>query len=239
MKKIVLGVLLLLLVAGIGVSFYFMSNLNSIVAGVIESQGSKVASTDVGVSGVDISLKDGRASLAGFTIANPSGFKGGKAFALGEVTVDIDLGSVRKEPVVIEEVTVREPLVNAEFLESGSLNLDVLKKSIQGYVPASSGDSKGDSQGDGEMKRIRINSFTFEKGRIEVDASALGVEARSLDLPAIRLENIGGAEGARPDEVARIVMDALTSRATAEIARAGRDQVIEKGAQELLDKINK
>jgi len=235
MKKIVLGVLFLLLVAGIGVSFYFMSNLNSIVAGVIESQGSKVAATDVGVSGVDISLKDGRASLAGFTIANPSGFKGGKAFALGEVTVDIDLGSVRKEPVVIEEVTVREPLVNAEFLESGSLNLDVLKKNIQGYVPTSSGDSKGD----GEMKRIRIKSFTFEKGRIEVDASALGVEARSLDLPAIRLDNIGGAEGARPDEIARIVMDALTSRATAEIARAGRDQVIEKGAQELLDKINK
>jgi hypothetical protein len=34
-------------------------------------------------------------------------------------------------------------------------------------------------------------------------------------------------------------MDALTSKATAEIARAGVDQVIEKEAKGLLDKINK
>lgn len=235
MKKIVVGVLFLLLVAGIGVGFYFMSNLDSIVAGIIESQGSKVASTEVGVSGVDISLKDGRASLAGFTVANPSGFKGDRAFSLGEVTVDLDLGSLREEPIIIDEITVREPQVLAEFLETGSLNLDVLKKSIQGYVPTTGNEGKDE----GEMKRVRIKSFTFEKGRIEVDASALGVDDQSLDLPAIRLTDIGGSAGARPDEVARVVMDALTSKATAEIARAGVNQLMEKEAKGLLDKITK
>lgn len=59
-----MGALLLLLAVGIGSSLYLMTNLNSIIAKVIEDQGSKVASVDVGVAGVDVSLKDGRGTLA-------------------------------------------------------------------------------------------------------------------------------------------------------------------------------
>lgn len=232
MKKAVVGALLLLLAAGIGASLYLMTNLNSIIAKVIEDQGSKVASVDVGVTGVDVSLKDGRGTLAGLTVANPEGFDGKRAFGLGEITVDLDLGSVRKDPFVVDEIVVREPVVQAEFLETGSLNLDVLRKNIQSYVPSGDGDDE-----QGSDRKIRIKSFIFEEGRVEVDASALGLESRSLDLPAIRLTDIGGGSGARSDEVARVVMEALTSKALAEIARAEVNKQVEKEAKGLLEKI--
>ena len=96
-----------------------------------------------------------------------------------------------------------------------------------------------------DQKRIRIKRFVFEEGRIEVDAEALGLEKRSLNLPAISLDDIGGAEGARPDAIAKAVLDALTRKASTEIAKAEikqkvqdlvTDEVKEK-AQGLLDKI--
>ena len=244
MKKFWLGTVVVLVLVGIGGVLYFLSNLNSIIAQVIEEQGSRVTSTEVGVSGVDISLREGRGTVAGFSIASPAGFETDHAFTLGEITVDIDLGSVREDPVVIEEIRVRAPVVNAEFLQSGSLNIDVLRKNIQQYTASQGGDG---AQKNDDLKRVRIKRFIFEKGRIEVDATELGLEARSLDLPAISLENIGGAEGARPDEIAQVVFDALTRKATAEIARAEIDQMVEDKvmdtvtdkAQGLLDKLEK
>ena len=123
------------------------------VAQVIEDQGSRVTSTEVGVSGVDISLRDGRGTIAGFDVASPDGFKTSHAFSLGEITVDIDLGSVSQDPVVIEEIRVRAPVVSAELLRSGSSNLDVLRKSIQEYAASHGGDR---ARSDADLKRVRI-----------------------------------------------------------------------------------
>ena len=238
MKNIVVGALLLLLAVGIGISLFVMTNLNAIITEVIETQGTKVAETEVRVAGVDVSLKDGRGTLAGLTVANPSGFANDRAFGLGEITVDLDLGSVRKDPFVIEEIVVREPVVSAEFLESGALNLDRLRKSIQGYIP-----EKSDGSGENSEKKVRIRSFTFEEGRIEVDASALGLESRTLELPAIRLTEVGGDSGARSDEVAKVVMDALTTKALSAVARAEVEKQVEaeaeKQAQGLLEKVTR
>ena len=241
MKKFWIGAAAILALVCIGGVFFFLSNLNSIVAGVIEKQGSEVASAEVAVSGVRISLRDGRGTIAGLRIASPDGYRVHHAFTLGEITMDIDLGSLKGEPIVIDEIRVLAPEVKAEFLKTGSSNIGALQKNVQQY--ASSLDNGGKKNDD--QKRIRIKRFIFEKGRIELDAEALGLEKRSLDLPAIRLDDIGGAEGARPDVIAQAILGALTRKATAELARAGIDQKVrdlvtdeaKEKAQGLLDKI--
>lgn len=245
MKKILLGAVALLVLAVVGGVFFLLSNLNSIVAKVIEEQGTEVVKTDVAVSGVEISLREGRGTISGLSIASPDGFAVRHAFTLGEITVDIDLDSVRDDPIVIDEIRVQAPVVNAEFLQAGSSNIGKLQENVQQNA-ASSGGKTDDRKAD-DMKRIRIKSFVFDKGHIEVDASALGLEKRSLDLPAIRLDDIGGAEGARSDEIAQAVLGALTRKATAEIARAEIDKKVkdmvkdeaEEQARGLLDKIGK
>lgn len=242
MKKFWIGAVAVLVLVCIGGIFYFLSNLNSIIAQVLEEQGSHVVATDVSVSGVDISLREGRGTIAGLSVASPDGFDTRHAFTLNEITVDIDLKSIREDPIVIDEIRVLAPVVNAEFLQTGSSNIGELQKNVQQYTASFGG---GGEQKNDDLTRIRIKQFIFEKGRIEVDASALGLGKRSLDLPAIRLDDIGGAEGARPDAIAQAVLGALTRKATAEITRAEidkkvRDRVtdeVEGEVKGLLDKI--
>jgi hypothetical protein len=237
--RLLAGVLVILL--GIGL-FALFSNLNSLVAKTIEKHGSRATGTRVAVSGVDISLKEGRGAIEGLEIDNPPEYSSAKAFQLDQIEIDIDLESVRKDPIVIESVLIRAPSVHAEFREDGSSNLDAIRKHLESLA-GSSEPGKGGAGDSKEQKRIRIRSFVFEKGSIRVDASALGIEARTLELPAIRLSDVGGSGGGTPDELAKEILGTVVTRAAREVARSGVLDFLEKnlsepvkeGARKLLD----
>lgn len=223
MKKILIiaGVVVIVLIA-VAVIFLF-SNLNSLVAKAIEKHGSDATQTNVSVSGVDISLREGRGSIKGLQVASPDGFKARNAFSLDDITVDIDIKSVRQDPIVIDEIRIQAPIVNAEIMETGASNIDELRKRVQAYTGGTTGES-GESSG--EAKRIRIKKFVFEKGRVDVDASALGLEKRTIALPEIRLNDVGGTSGAPPDEIARIILTTVVKKVTSEIASSEVDRLI-------------
>ena len=90
-KLAIAAVVVLLLIAG-GL-YYFLSSLNELVASAIESSGSEVTGTRVSVSGVDISLREGRGSIRGLRIANPAGFSG-DAVSFSDITIVIDTFSM-------------------------------------------------------------------------------------------------------------------------------------------------
>ena len=232
-KKIFAGVFVALVLVVAGGLYCLLSNLDAIVAGLIEKHGSEVTATPVAVAGVDVSLREGKASLSGLTIDSPDGFDARHAFSLGEIAVDIDLESLRDEPIVIREIRVQAPVVQAEVHEDGSSNLLALNENVKRYAGGAGGGEAGsDGSSAADQKRIRIASFVFEQGRIEVDAAALGLEPRTVDLPAIRLSDIGGAQGALPGEIAKAVLGSLTRQAAEAVAKAG----IEAKAKETLKK---
>lgn len=240
MKRIVIVAIVVVIVAAVAVGIiYLASNLNSLVAAAIEKSGSDVTGTSVRVSGVDISLREGRGSITDLRIANPDGFEKGDVFSLGNITVDIDLTSVRKDPVVIDEIRIRAPLVNAEITEAGSSNIDELRKRVGAHGAGSA------ESAEGSQKNIRIMKFVFEKGRIEVDASALGVEKRTIELPEIHLTDVGGANGAPPDQLAKLIIGEVAKSVTSEIAHSEVNRLIQDQlggslsdkAKGLLDKI--
>jgi hypothetical protein len=241
-KLLIVGIVIIVLVVIIVVSL--MSNLGSLVAKAIEKNGSNVTQTGVRVSGVHISLRDGRGSIRGLRVASPDGFETRTAFSLEEITVEIDIKSVRKDPVVIEEIRIQSPVVNAEITKTGTSNIDELRKRVQAYNAGTAGESDESS---GRTKRIRIERFVFEKGSVEVDASALGLEKRTIVLPEIRLDDVGGTTGAPPDEIARIVLKAIAGKVTSEIAGSELDRSVKKKlggslgdkAKGLLEKIGK
>lgn len=222
MKKIIIiGVVVLVVAVAAIVIFYLASNLNSLIAAAIEKHGSDVMDTNVSVSGVDISIREGRGSITGLQVANPDGFKANDAFSLGDITVDLDLGSVREDPIVIEEVRIQAPVVNVEVTKTGESNIDELRKRIKAHS-GSSGESA-----DGDEKKIRIKKFVFEKGRIEVDASALGIDNRTLDLPEIHLNNVGGTNGAPPDQIAKVIFGEVAKKVGSEIASSEVNRLIQ------------
>ena len=243
MNRKFLVIALVVAAVAVGAVTLLVSNLDSLVAKLIESEGSKVTGTDVAVSGVKISLKEGSGAISGLTIASPDGFDPAHAFTLGGIRLDLDLGSLRSDPVVIDEIRVSDPQVAAQILADGSSNILVLQKHVAQFAAARGGSGKG---GDGkgaqqDTKRLRIKRLVFDGGGIALDATALGDKQREVALPAFTLTDLGGTAGAAPDELAKVVLGALTREATQAIAEAGIKQkageVIEDKAQELLDKI--
>jgi hypothetical protein len=243
MKKILITVAIVVVVIAVG-TFLLLSNLNSIVAKIIEREGSKVTQTRVRVSGVEIALRNGRASIKGLGVANPEEFQGRDAFSLDDITVGIDIKSVRGNPIVIDEIRVQHPVVYADFTKTGSSNIDELRRRIQASTARSTGKS---SESGREAKRIKIKQFTMEKGSIEIDASALGLEKRTVALPEMRLNDVGGAGGMPPDQIARIIMTAIAERTASEVAGSEVNRLIqgklggslEEKAKGLLEKIGK
>jgi len=241
MKKILIIGAIVVVVAIVAVAIFVAGNLNSLIAGLIEKEGGKVTGTSVSASGVNLSLREGRGAIDGLRVASPEGFDARDAFVLGNITLDLDLKSLREDPIVIEELRIQAPVVNAKFLKDGSSNLDALRKRVQAH-------SGGSSESSGAApKKLRIKRFVFAEGKIEVDASALGLDARTIALPAIQLSEVGGREGAAPDQIAKIILAAATKQATNEIARSEVSRLIEEKlggsvtdkAKGLLDRLSK
>ncbi len=245
MKKalIIISIILVLIVVGV---FVLMSSLNSLVAKAIEKNGTDATQTSVTVSGVELKLREGSGSIKGLTVASPDGFKAEEAFSLKDITVVMDIESLRMDPIVMTEIHIQAPVINAEILKNGASNIDELRKRVQEFAGSSSGGVEDDSgQQAGRDRKLRIDLFIFEKGSINIDASELGLEKRTIDLPEIRLSNIGGDDGATPDEITKIILEAVAEKVSAEIAGSELRGLIEDKlggsikdkAKGLLDKI--
>lgn len=241
MKKVLIAVIVVVVLIVVAVLLLF-SNLNSLIAKAIEKHGSDVTQTSVSVSGVDISLREGRGSIKGLRVASPSGFDARDAFSLDDIILDIDVQSLREDPIVIDEIRIQAPVINAEITKTGASNIAKIRENVKARTAGSAGDG-GESSG--QTKRIRIKQFVFEKGRIEVDTSALGLENRTIELPEIRLSDIGGTSGAPPDEIAKIILTVVAEKVASEIAVSQLDRMVKEKlggsltdkAKGLLDKI--
>jgi len=225
MRKIILAVVAVVILAIGGGVFYLFSNLDSLVKTAIETVGSKVAGVPVRLSSVAISLSDGRASLKGLTVANPSGFKTPTAFALGEITVAIDTGSVTRNPIVITEVTVAAPEVTYELGGSGGSNIDAIQKNVQAFGAGKDGGGKAQpaaaDKDDQTAKKLVIDLLQLKDGKVTLATPLPGGKA-TTPLPDIRLTNIGKSSGgATGAEIATQVLEAVSRSAVKAVTNLG------------------
>ncbi|OJX79336.1 hypothetical protein [Magnetospirillum sp. 64-120] len=209
MRKIIFAVIALVAV-GIGAGVAFLtSNLDSIVKKVIETAGSDVAGVKVSVGEVKISLSEGKASISGLSVANPSGFTTPNAFKLGAIAVALDTGSLTGNPIVIKDISVAAPEVTYEMGANGATNIDAIQKN----VAAKTGGGAAASKDSGDGKKLVIDRLGISKGNVTLATAIPGVKS-SATLPDIVLTGIGKKSGgATAGEVAALVMDALTKSA--------------------------
>lgn len=197
--------------------FLLRPDTDSIVAGVIEREFGAVTQTQVGVSGIDLSLRDGRGRIERITVANPEGFRAPDAIVIGHVTAGIDHGGIGADPVVIDDVRIGSVTIHAEFAETGWLNLYVLRQNLDEYGRSTRTAYKAVKK----PGRFRITRFVVGGGRIEVDPTVLGLERRTLTFPELEFPEIGGYRGESPDGIAKYVLYQLTFEAIRAIARSG------------------
>lgn len=221
MRSILIVVVLIVVLAG-GAMYYLASNLNGIVAGLIEDQGSVATQTAVRVNGVDIQLREATAGISGLSVANPEGFSG-NAIELGQFQVEIDAASLTGDTIIVNKVLVDGARINL-IQEGAANNLQKLLANLPQSEEAASTDDAGVG------KKVIIETFTLSGASASVTAPALG-EAREVALPTIVVNDIGRASGgATGAQVARqilqpVIEKALTSAATEEIKGRAKDKI--------------
>ncbi len=229
MKRVLLVGITIVVLAGIGALVFLASSLDSIVKQMIERTGSELTGTSVRLDSAEIDLGSGRGTLRGLRVANPDGFSSADVFSLGEITLEIDLGTLTKDPVVIRTVRIDAPEARVEVDANGRTNVDVIRRHLKEAGSAgSSGESGGGGSGESsDAPRLRIQSFTFENGQVTSDTSALGGKERTQALPALRLRDVGGSAGAAPAEIGEDILIAFLGQ-TAKAAAGGRlEQLID------------
>jgi hypothetical protein len=210
-KLVIAAIALLIIIAG--VSVYLYNSLDSIVKNGIERFGTEITGTKVSVGSVDISLRSGKGTIRNFRVANPDGFSHDNALEFDEVTLALNVSSLNRDPIVIDEIRVKAPLVNAELDEKYSSNVLVIRDHAQRHRVGSTPTAKGKEDG-GFEKHFVVRKFVMEQGLVKGDATRAGGGKREFPLPPVELDNIGGERGARPEAIGRAMTAAVFVRVT-------------------------
>ena len=190
MKKLGIASGLLILII-VGAVIFVGTQLDSIVAGLIESEGSAATQTPVRVSGVEIKIAEASGTISNLTIGNPEGFSG-NAIEMQNFSLALDPSSLTTDTIVIKDVTVSGARLNL-LQQGGSNNLAQLMNNLRNMQQG------GDASENGAKKLI-IERFTLEGASAFVSAPNL-TEDREVSLPTIVVTDVGrssrGATGAQ------------------------------------------
>lgn len=211
-SKVLLGVGTVVLLLVIGGIWFLYQNLDSLVASVIERQGSEATQTAVDVGSVSIDLQEGAAGISSLAIANPDGFSSQPAIALEEFAIELDPLAVTSDPLVIERVRVDGARVLVEQ-EGARNNLRTILESVQRLAT--------DTDEQAEGRKLVIERFELADARATLRVPQLN-EEREVQMPEIVLTDIGRAtNGATAAEVAQQLLGPIIRMALESAAEAG------------------
>ncbi|HBE93777.1 MAG TPA: hypothetical protein DDW55_15160 [Gammaproteobacteria bacterium] len=237
-KVILIGVAVIVAVVGIAI-WQIFANLDAIVANVIQNVGSEVLQTPVKVKTVKLELKDGKAGISGMTITNPKGYSDPYVFSMDDIAVNIDVSSLGKNPLVIEEILIRQPKVFVEVNKAGVSNLDTLTKNIEASSSSAADKKKDEPAKDegGEELKLIIKKFRFEGGNLKATNQIEPDKKIDQALPVISMDNLGADQGgATGQEIATEMMKLIVAQATEAALKAGVNKALEKEKENLMEK---
>ena len=239
MKKVVLGIALMVVLAIAGGAWWFYSSLDALMASAIRTYGPDLTGVSVKLSSLKIVPADGNVVLRGLLVGNPRGFATDRALAVGEIGMILDVGSLTRDVVLIKKISILAPEISYEYAADGS-NIDVIQRNIDRYVAEQLG-TNDKTAGKGPGKKLIIDSLVIRGGKINVSAAALKGKMMAVDLPAIQMQNIGTrSNGATTGEVVQQVMGAVTHNAKSAVSHlnlGAATDALKQGTGPVSDKI--
>lgn len=152
---------------------------------------------------MNIDLKAGSAAIEQLTVGNPDGFSAPNIFLLGGISTKLDVASIGKDPIVIEEIRVDKPDVIYEINKVGTSNIKELQKNIE-QSTGGGGETAAEPTESGGPKVV-IRKLVIDGGKS------------------------GGATGA---EVAQQVINAIIARVGPAVANLGLEKYVGKSLDE-------
>ena len=236
MKKIAIALIAVVAVIGIAVS-WLLGSLDGIVKNQIESIGSELTGVLVTVESVKIDLGKGLGTIAGLKIANPDGYNTDAALTLNVLSLNLDLGSLSGDPLILEKLVIESLEGNLE-LRDGSTNLSEIVANIQ--ADDGEAEKKTEETESGKPLKLSINELLISNAKITVTDKDV---AEVKTLPTITLSDVGGEKGGTPAQVSGVIVSTLISEilkeAAAERLMKTVGDSVDEMAKGLMDSLNK
>jgi hypothetical protein len=247
LRNILLGVVLVIIIAIAGILFFVFNSLDSLVESAIEEFGSDATQTAVRVDKVNITLQEGGGTITSLTVANPEGFSDLYAFSLGEINMRIDVNSLTKDVLVIEEIQVHAPQIFYEINAQGKANLNILKENLAGDKDKEQQQQVKNKAIEAEAEkqtRVIIKRFTVDSGSIQTTIVPMENEVKTVSLSRLELKNIGGNAGSSSRDISRQLLKHVIDHVLMAVAQEGiekylGDSEIKGLATGVLDNLNK
>jgi len=249
MKKIIILLALILIVAGGAFWFISSDKLNQIIAEQIELQGSKFTEQVVTVAKVDMQILHGAGTINGLVLNNPKGYSTTPAFSLNETTLDINIQSLADTrqggPIIIDAIVIDKPEALVEFNQTGGSNIQELLDAINSNLPKSSPakETAPTENSNANLPNIRVKKFILAGVALRVDLTKLGNTTHKKILPDIDLSNIGGDAGLPANELGgeliKRALSAIWKSAKNEQQKVLEDKVKDKVKDKVNDLFNK
>lgn len=203
MRLLVRALLFLALLLGLAVAAVALFG-NSIAGGAVEEASTRALGVETKLETLAIRPFAGTVGLSGFTLANPEGYDAPTFLSLGSGDLDVDLGSLLGDHVVV-------PLFSLEQLDlvlerrGGAFNYQVLQERALGEgsdEPASEGGGKKFT-----LEKVRLSDMrvTFDLG------PPLG--SHVVTLPDLALDEVGSESGAELGTIVTELVDWLVQAA--------------------------
>lgn len=212
---------------------FLWTNLDGVVKSAIERYGSQATGTAVRVQSVALHPAQGKGAIEGLTVANPPGYSAPHILSLGAVSVRVTPRSIASDPLVIDDIRIASPLAVYEMNDEGMANVDVLRKNLGAGRSAKTGAGNRKTAKE-QAKRLRIRHLAIENAKVDVRIAALGDRPRTVILSRIEMTDIGGKNGAPPEEVAKHIVQAILSEVGREVGKAGASRLLENALERAL-----
>jgi hypothetical protein len=197
MKKLFLFLIILLLIIVLVPVFF----VNDIIKTAVKELGPEVLGVSVTLDDVDISILDGKGSILGITIGNPSGFSEEYSIKVEKVYFAADINSLFSETILINNISITKPDIIYEFNGSES-NLSALAMHSKKEAREEKLEDQQEKE-TSEKSELIIEHLIIKDGKIKSSIAGAGA---TLDLPTIEMKDLGKEDGTDVEEVVAKVM---------------------------------
>jgi hypothetical protein len=200
-RRILLAVVLLIVIAVVVVYM----RLDGIVKNEVETQASSSLNLKTTLDNAKLSLFGGKLSLNQLQIASPQGYSAPQMFGVGDTSVAVSYGELRKTPVHIGSIVIDKPKLVIEQ-QNGVFNF---KKAMDSIPPGDSSAPKG------EPLKLVIDDLQVRNATVVVRPGLPGLPAEiNVAVPSIVMKNVGTGDGSQNGAAVKdVVMQVITALA--------------------------
>ena len=232
------GVIAAALIAAVAL---VVTRLDSIITKAINTYGPGITGTEIRIDDVRVSFLSGEATVTNFLLGNPRGYRSAHAAKVASIAVDLDIGSLLQDTIVVKRIEVVQPDVICEK-RGGTDNFKTIARHAE-QKAKEAGLAGGENGREKPGKKLLIREFTLKGGRVTLYTADLPSGAASAAIPDMHLRNVGG-DGAEPSAVFSRILAALYDRLTMPIVVDSLNRSLlearktaEQGTRSLTDRI--